>query len=56
MGEWVGVAIIVGGLITAAIGSHLEKPEQRGEGKLTMIAIGMILAGIVLLGVLANMH
>ena len=57
MGEWVGVAIIVGGLITAAIGSHLErKTEQRGEGKLTMIAIGMILAGIVLLGVVANMH
>ncbi|HEY7665855.1 MAG TPA: hypothetical protein VH934_22275 [Xanthobacteraceae bacterium] len=56
MGEWIGVALIVGGLITAAAGSHFErKSEHKGDSKVTIGAIAMILAGIVLLGVVANL-
>lgn len=65
--EWIGVAMIVGGLGMAAASSHLERKsnqggslerqsEKHGDPPLMKAAIGVILAGVALLGVIANVH
>ena len=65
--EWIGVAMIVGGLGMAAASSHLERKSNQGVGReqpseqprdtlLMKAAIGVILAGVALLGVIANVH
>jgi hypothetical protein len=64
--EWIGVAMIVGGLGMAAASSHLERKSNQGGSReqpsehrdtlLMKAAIGVILAGVALLGVIANVH